>query len=169
MSLYEVTINIQELFEGMQKAIEEGDEDVQQLYADTLESMKFEFEHDAEGYVKYIRNCEADAKMLKEEADHFADRAKAASNRATNAKKFLEYCLKACGIEKMNAGAFKLSIQKNGGKVPVTVNVDASELPDEYRTVSYKADTDAIRSALDKGYEGNLFQYGEVGRSIRIR
>lgn len=168
-TIWDIHVDIQELLMGLAKAIEDGDEDVEKLYRDTLESVGFEFEDKLEGCCKFIRNQEAESKMLKEEAKHLTDRAKACDNRAKSTKGLIEFCMNSLGIEKINAGIFKVAMQKNGGKRPINILVDAESLPAEFQKVTVEADNDAIRTALDNGYEGDLFQYGEQGRSLRIR
>lgn len=167
--LYTIHVNLQAMLEGMHKAIEDGDEDVQKLYADTYESLRYDFESKLEGCVKYVRNQTSEAEMYEAEAKYFQDKARACKNRAKRTKDLMEFCMNAEGLEKANAGLFKVWMQKNGGKKPLIVNVDPEELPDEFRAVEYKADSDAIREALDNGYEGDLFQYGEVGKSLRFK
>lgn len=168
-SLYDIHVDIQELLQGLAKAIEDGDEDVEKLYRDTLESVQFDFTEKLEGCCKFIRNNEAEAKMLKEEAQHFTERARACENRAKYTKGLVEFCLNSLGIEKTTAGIFKVAMQKNGGKRPININVDATMLPEEYQKTIVEADKEAIRTALENGYDGNLFEYGEQGRSVRIR
>lgn len=107
--------------------------------------------------------------MLKEEAQHFTERARACENRAKYTKGLVEFCLNSLGIEKTTAGIFKVAMQKNGGKRPININVDATMLPEEYQKTIVEADKEAIRTALENGYDGNLFEYGEQGRSVRIR
>jgi hypothetical protein len=76
--------------------------------------------------------------------------------------------MKATNTPKIKGNILSVAIQKNGGKLPVVVDVDTSELPDDLVKVTEAPDLDAIRKALDAG-ECEYAHYGVRGESLRIK
>jgi hypothetical protein len=75
----------------------------------------------------------------------------------------------ATGKRKFKTDLFSFSIQKNGGKAPVILDIkDTSELPDELVRIKEEPDMEAIRNMLDKG-ECKFAHYGERGEGLRIK
>ena len=66
-------------------------------------------------------------------------------------------------------GLLKAKIQKNGGMLPLILSEAPERLPEAFRRVSYEADNEAIRKALDEGQELDFASYGERGESLRIK
>lgn len=76
------------------------------------------------------------------------------------------------GKTKFKTDLFSFNIAKNGGKAPLVINEeykDAGKLPERFQKMEIKADTDAIREALDAGEQLEFAAYGERGKSLRIR
>jgi len=167
MTLYEITGELREL----QNMIEEGaDPDV---VNDTIESVEFDLEQKAEGYVMVIRNLEAQAKAIKDEEKRLREKRLAAENGIERLKKRLFDSMNATGKKKLNAGVFTLSVQKNGGALPVIIDADVENMPKEMLKIDIKPDTKKIAELLqDEGksrYYSKFAHFGERGESLRIR
>ena len=168
MTLYEITGELREL----QNMIEEGaDPDV---VNDTIESVEFDLEQKAEGYVMVIRNLEAQAKAIKDEEKRLREKRLAAENGIESLKKRLFDSMNATGKKKLNAGVFTLSVQKNGGALPVIIDADCVEnMPKEMLKIDIKPDTKKIAELLQDEEKSRLYSkfahFGERGESLRIR
>ena len=167
MTLYEITGELLEL----QNMIEEGaDPDI---VNDTIESVEFDLEQKAEGYVMVIRNLEAQAKAIKEEEKRLREKRLSAENGIERLKKRLYDSMNATGKKKLNAGVFTLSVQKNGGSLPVIIDEDIKNMPEELLKIEVKPDTKKIAELLQDEEKAQLYSkfahFGERGESLRIR
>ena len=163
MNLYELTGSIREFMELCAQPEAELD---QQIIKDTLEGLDGAYDDKVDGWCKVIKNLDAEAKALKEEAKRLQGRQKAIENNIERMKAALMESLKATG--RTEAGELlKAKIQKNGGLLPVIV--DDVEIPEEYQKITIEANKEAIRDALDQGKELSFARYGERGESIRIK
>lgn len=118
-----------------------------------------------------IRQLEAYAAARKAEAKRIADLAKTDENRAKWLKGMLLMGLDVAGVDRIDGDRHRVTVAKNGGKVPVVVPDDVAVLPDAFvRTVVKRdADKDAIREALEGGADVPGCSLGERGRSVRIK
>lgn len=144
------------------------DEDIEaDVYRDTLEAIEGEFDDKIETYCKVIKNIEGDAKAVTEEIKRLQAKKKALENHVERMKATMYEAMQAVGKTSAGGKVLKATIQKNGGVLPLIV--DEELLPDEFKKVSYSADNDAIRKALDEGKELPFAHYGERGESLRIK
>lgn len=164
-SLYEVTGNILALQEMLEESVDD------QCLLDTMEAVQGEYEIKLESYCKVIKNLEADAEALKNEAKRLTDKRKVLENNVDRLKKAMFESMKATGTDKVKGQIFSVAIQRNGGKLPVVVadNVDLSKLPDELVKVVKSPDLDSIREWLETGNAVEGFTLGERGQSLRIK
>ena len=102
MELYEISGNIKSLWE----MYETGEIDLQ-TYTDTIESLGAEII--VEEHIKMIRNAEANASKLTEEADKLRNKAESEKKKAEKAKNLVINFLDAIQENKMNAGIFKVT------------------------------------------------------------
>lgn len=127
------------------------------------------------GYASLIIEIEARASTREKEADRLADRARIDRNKATWLKDRLKRYFEVSEIRALDTDRFHVVLATNGGKQPVVVNVEPELLPDVFRRVKTEVNTEAIRSHLEAigpltSPDGVvLAQFGERGRSIRIR
>lgn len=163
MNLYEVT---DEFFRLQEKA-ESGELDGSMLI--DLENAETKFEEKAEGYAKIIRNLEAQGEAIKSEEKRLAESRRTIEASVKRLKENLEGAMKATGKRKFEKGIFKFSIQKNGGKIPIIVDVPTEELADEFVIVSEKPDLEAIRKYIEETGDVTQFHFGERGESLRIK
>lgn len=140
-----------------------------QAIADTLESIAAEIEVKAENTVIIMKELEAEAAKLKAEEQRLNARRKVYENRVANLKQGLFDAMKTTGKEKFKTTLFSFSIAKNGGKIPVIVDVDTADLPDDLVTITEKPNLDAIAAFLEQNPESTLAHFGERGESLRIK
>lgn len=161
--LYEITGEILALQEMLENELDDTT-----LLTDTLEGVQGEYEFKLESYCKVIKNLEADADALKNEAKRLTDRRKVLENNIDRLKKAMFDSMKATNTDKVKGQLFTVAIQKNGGKLPIIVDVDVSKLPDELVKITESPDLEAIGKLLEQG-ESPLAHYGERGESLRIK
>ena len=164
-NLYELTRDMLTLQDMLTDP--EADE---QAVKDTLEGIQFEFEEKAEAYGKVLRNIEADMEMHKKEADRHAKIVQQDTNAINRLKEALKNAMELTGQTKVNAGLFKFSIAKNGGKLPLIV--DEKEVPEQFLIPKYEKDTERIREYLDgleKPEACTWARYGERGSHLSIK
>ena len=161
MNLYELTA----VYQRLQDQIESGED-----YEGILAVIGDEIEAKADGYARVIRNMEAEAKALKDEEKRLAEKRKLREAAIERLKQNLFESMKATGKEKFKTDLFSFSIQKNGGKIPVIVDVkDTSELPDDLVKITEAPDLDAIRKYIEETGDLTYAHFGERGESLRIK
>lgn len=140
-----------------------------EVVADTLEGIGGEIEVKAENTAKILKELEASVAASKSEEKRLAERRKQLETNAQKIKERLFDMMKTTGKVKFKTDLFSFSIQKNGGKLPVVLDVkDTSELPDDLVKITETADLEAIRELLDAG-DTRFAHYGERGESLRIK
>lgn len=140
-----------------------------QAITDTLESIAAEIEVKAENTAIVLKELEAEAAKINAEEQRLKDRRTSIESNAKNIKQRLFNAMKATGKEKFKTTLFSFSIAKNGGKIPVIVDVDTAELPDDLVTITEKPNLDAIAAFLEQNPESTLAHFGERGESLRIK
>lgn len=164
MNLYEITGNLLEL----QNLLETDDFDDETL-ADTLEAVEGEYEIKLENYCKVIRNLEANITAVKDEITRLTNKRKSLEKNIDRLKQAMFSSMKTTGMTKVKGSLFTVSIQKNGGKDPVVVDVDTYDLPDELVRIKEEPDIDAIREYIKLYPECKYAHFGERGESLRIK
>ena len=130
--------------------------------AEYLEQLQMDRDIKIENIACWIKNLQADAEALKAQKQAFADRQKAAENKAESLKKYLSEYL---GGQKFSTDKVAISFRKTSA-----VNViDMTKIPEEF--LKYKdpePDKTAIKNAIK---EGAVVAGAEVveGQSISIK
>lgn len=160
MNLYELTA----VYQRLQDQIEAGED-----YEGILAVIGDEIEAKADGYARVIRNMEAEAKALKDEEKRLAEKRKLREAAIERLKQNLFESMKATGKEKFKTDLFTFSIQKNGGALPVIVDVDTEYLPDDLVQITEKPDLKAIATYIEQTGDLTYAHFGERGESLRIK
>lgn len=163
-SLYELNAAYQNLMERLY------DEELpEEAVIDTLDSIEGAIEDKAEGYSKIIRQFDADIDALKDEEMRLAKRRRALENRKEMLKTNLFNTMKTVGLAKIKTPLFTVSIQKNGGKRGLVLDIPVEELPPAFQKVTIAADNDALRDWLGEAESCPFCHLAEQGESLRIR
>ena len=164
-TLYNLTTSYQILMEQLYDS-----EVSEEILIDTLDCLEGSIEDKAENYGKIIRQIESDISHIRDEEVRLAKRRKSLESRREFLKDSLFTAMKAVGLKQIKTPLFTVNIQKNGGKRALVLDVPVEELPECFRKVEYKADTEALRQWLD-GAEDNcpFCHLEEQGESLRIR
>ena len=141
MNLYEMTMAAKALYEMLC-----NNEIDAQTITDTLEAMGAE--EKLESYCKVIRQLEADAEALKAEKTRITDKKKTVENSVARMKLAVQEFLKAKGVQKDNAGIFKVALSTSKA-VEIT---DPTAIPEEFiKPAKVEFDKSAIRKVLMSG------------------
>lgn len=162
MTLYELTGEWLRLLD-----IAEEDDDPVALQ-DTLETLEGEIQDKVDSYCAVIRKLDSDIDYCTNEIHRISDRINAMIRNKDLIKQHLQNTMEITGQYKIKTKLNTVSIQRNGGYLPVILDVEQDDLPKDcfktIETVDYKA----IRAKLDAG-ECDFAHYAERGRSLRIR
>lgn len=165
MNLYELTGDMLKL----QQFLETGEVVDKELLNDVLADTTADYEEKIENCAKVYKNLTADVNEIDTEIKRLTARKKALETNADNLKIRMYDSMKATNTPKVKGKLFTVSIQKNGGKVPVIVDVSTDKLPDELVKIEEKPDLTAIAAYIDAHPETTLAHYGEQGESLRIK
>ena len=77
--------------------------------------------------------------------------------------------MKETGKEKIKSELFSIAVSKNGGKVPITIDVEPEELPEEFQKITVEADKDALRDYIQETGDLSYAHLEERGEHLSIR
>lgn len=140
-TLYELTGIYQQIYDM------DMDDETKQ---DTLESIDWteDFENKVEGYVKVIKNLDADIEVRKNEIDRLKKLNDADKSKKERMKIDLATSMELTGHEKVDTTLFKVSFRKSEA-----VEVDDFLLPEAYKVATWKADKERLKEDLKNGLE----------------
>lgn len=168
MNLYELTADYLKL----QSMLEDPEVD-QQAVTDTLEAMDFAIEEKADGYVRVIKNMQGSVDAIKLEIERLTEKKKHLEDSIKRLKTNLQESMVATGKRKIKTDLFQISIQKNGGAIPVIVDVPVEQLPDECVIITEAPDRKALAALLqdpeNKDHYSQYAHFGDRGESLRIK
>lgn len=165
MTIYEIT----EAFRNLLAMADDPDVDSEAI-ADTLEAMDGEIEEKADGVARVLCEMNTTIDSMKEQEQRMSKRRKSLESKRDSLKKRLEDMMRLANKTKFKTDSFSFNIQKNGGKIPIVVDVETADLPDDYVIITEKPDTEALRQYMEEhGGECEWAHFGEVGESLRIR
>lgn len=163
-TLYQLTGYYQQLIEML-----DDPEIDQQTFQDTIAAISDEIEVKAENYAKIIRNLEVNVESIALEQKRLAARKNVLENSITRLKTNLQEAMIIVGKTKFKTDLFSFNIQKNGGKLPVIIDVETNDLPDEFVVITEKPNLMAIGTYLETHPHCNFAHYGERGETLRIK
>ena len=159
-NLYELTGEWIQLMDKL-----ESGEDVELEFNETDEA----FEEKAEKYAMMIRNLESDYEAFEKEEKRYKEKKNTCKKGIEKLKSNLESAMIITGKRKFKKGVFSFSIQKNGGKLPVIVDVPTEELEDEFVIVTEKPDLTAIEKYINETGDITFAHFGSRGEGLRIK
>lgn len=148
-------------------AAETGAEE-DQAFLDTLEGLTGEIEQKADSYCYVMSSIDSQIAAVEKEIDRL-DKIKAAlTNHKDAVKRSIFNAMKAMDMPEIKTDLHKLKIQKNGGKLPLILDKDESDIPDKYLSTKTYVDKEKIRADLDSGIELAFAHLAERGEHLRI-
>jgi len=163
MQLYKISEAYKDILSALEDA--EVPEQIDEL-TEQLSTMQDTLESKAEACCQVVKTLELEAEAFKVEEDRIRKRRQTLENGAERVKRMLEMTLISLDIRDIEAGTFKVKIQKNNPSVLVE---DEAKIPEGYFIpVDPKLDKKGILEALKAGDDvpGCSIQRTE---SIRIK
>lgn len=159
---------IPDAFEAIENALLENGGDLTPELEAELDAIEGVLEWKAERICRLIRNNEASAKAYGEEIDRLQAHKRTHENTVDRLKRYLQSTMERLDRDKINAGVFKVALQKNS-RPSIRWNGDVNDIPERYKRVTvelngatayedFKADV-----TLPNGFEVQL------GKHVRVR
>lgn len=142
------------------------EEQAEQVFIDTLESIKGELDIKSAGYVAVINRLEAEQAKADEIAKAYASVAKSRKNAIKRMKDTLLYAMDVMEVSEMAAGDMTIKIKKNGGMQPLVID---GNVPDSLTKVTIEPDNEKIRAYLKDHEDCEFAHLEERGRHIEIK
>jgi len=134
-----------------------------------LETLDDAIEDKADGYARIITQAKAEIDSIDAEIKRLTTMKKSRKNTVDRLKENLFNAMKETGKTKFKTDLFAFSIAKNGGKIPVVVDVETADLPDDLVNIVEKPDLDALRDYIERTGDLTYAHFGERGESLRIK
>ncbi|ALS22149.1 siphovirus Gp157 family protein [Paenibacillus naphthalenovorans] len=168
-NLYQVAEQYRQFYNYMDEVLssdEDFTEEDLQLYFETLESIEDNLEQKLENTIKFLRNIEGDIEAFKKEKQRLERKQRYLQNTYDRLKQWMKDSLELNGIDKMNAGNFKVRLQKNNPSVEV---YDVEKVPKQYVTkTEIHVDKKLLLTELKEGKQIDGVQLAPEGKHIRI-
>lgn len=142
------------------------DDEDQQAFIDTLESLRGELVDKAAGYTHVIKQLEMEMQQCDQVVKEFSDKKEKRANAIKRMKQLMIEAMDAAGLESISAGEYTLKIAKNGGLQPLKIDGD---VPDSFTKVIVEPDNKKIRDALLEGQELEFAHLEPRGRHLNIK
>ena len=153
-----------------QRLADEIDGMDEQTVIDTLEGSTelMAIEEKALNISKWMANLSSESDAYENEIKRLSDHKKAVDNKNKWLKQYLQTCMEVAGLQKIKAGTFSLTLQKNPPKLIVD---DEKAIPASYLTIvpeHTEVNKAELKDALKNGNEIPGARL-ECGTSLRIR
>jgi Gp157 protein len=173
-TLFQIGEEIQALHELL---VESGgeitDPEAEAAIDNWLTETQLSLERKVDQYIWLIREFEGRADVREQAAKALMASAGADTNHAKRLKARLKAFLEICGLQKLQTKHFKLSIQANGGVLPLLIpsdwDDDPANAPEAFQRRTIVLDRDAIREAIRNNEETFGAELGERGSHLRVR
>jgi acyl transferase domain-containing protein len=169
MSLYAIKSEMLGLLEAFDQFGAESPE-VENAFREHAAALAEAFDSKADDYAALLRVAETRAAARKEESERIALLAASDEALAKRLREALMIAMQQTGRTKVDTDRFRLSVKRNGGKIPVEIT-DTAALPPEYMIpkVTHAVDRDAIRAALEAGTPVPGAALGERGWRLDLK
>ena len=162
-NLFDIVGEFNELY---QMATSE-EEQAEQVFIDTLDSLKGELTEKAAGYVAVMNRLDMEMKK----AEEIEKRYKAIKESRKNAiQRMKDACLWACdelGVKEIDAGDLKIKVKNNGGQLPLII--DKPEfVPENLTKITIEPDKAKIREYVENN-ECDFAHLEPRGRHIEVK
>lgn len=165
--LYQLTEEFENIWYGIMVAAEQGDGVIPPDMKQMLDSINIDIALKIENCCKVIADMESRAEACKNEAARLNAQRKSAEGHAEWLREYIKSSMTARGVEKQQAGLFKVSIQKNSdASLEITQEFD---IPHRFwRQPPAEIDKAELKAALKEGQEIHGAELRH-GTHLRIR
>lgn len=162
-TLFDIVGEFQQLYD---MAVSE-EEQSEQVFIDTLDSLKGELETKSCGYVAVLNKLEMEQKKADEIVKTYQAVSRSRKNSIKRMKDTLMYAMDGLGKTEIPAGDFTIKIKNNGGVQPMVIDLP-DQVPDNMTKITVEPDGDKIRAFL-KENECEWAHLEERGRHIEVK
>ena len=134
-----------------------------------LDCVTVQIENKCEAYCKLIKEMEAQGEARKAEAVRMRNLADTDLKAAKALRSRMLWFMESSGKKKVDAGKFRVKVQKNSGPQPIDVDEDRVPPPYLIETVVQTIDTARIREELAEGEDLKFARIMERGTHVRIK
>jgi Gp157 protein len=149
------------------------DEQAEAAIAEWLAETDVALDRKVDSYCGLIREFEARSEAREIEAKRLMAIAGADGNQAKRLKARLKDFFQVCGLQKLETPRFRVSIQANGGSLPLIVppawEADPASAPEAFHKHVIQLDREAIKNAIRNDEETHGAHLAEHGTHLRIR
>ena len=163
-SLFGLVGEYKELFE----MLTDTDEEDREVVETTLESVNFEIEKKAEGYLHIMDRLDMELAAAEKQKEMWT---KAVSTRKKAKEWMKQHVIEAMmqmGVDEIQAGDRKFKLGNAGGVKPLKF-VEDKEIPQSYMKVIYEKDNEKIRKALNDGEKLDFAYLGERAKTLKVK
>ncbi|MGA1712646.1 MAG: siphovirus Gp157 family protein [bacterium] len=148
-----------------------ADPDQEEVIKEFLADANEELERKLDGYAELIAEVKARITARKERAKEIQALVKSDEALVERLTKTLQWFFETNELKKVETDRHRISLAKNGGKVPVVFaeSFDVAELPEAFVVTKLEVNKEAVREALESGQELNFATLGDRGQSIRVK
>ena len=166
MNLYELTNEYQML----QSILEDPEADADEIQI-SMDALDAAIEEKADGYAMIMKNMESSIHGIDSEIERLEIRKNLLKSGIDRLKRNLHQAMVNTGKTKFKTDLFSFAIQKNGGALPVIVDVPLEELPEDLitYTISEKPNLKAIAQYMETTGDVSYAHFGDRGESLRIK
>lgn len=160
-SLFDIVGEFEQLY-AMATTEEEQSE---QVFLDTLDSLCGELDTKSAGYVAVMTKLDMEAKKADEIVKHYQAIRDSRKNHIKQMKDRLMYAMDMLNVSEMPAGDFTIKIKNNGGVQPIVID---GVVPDNMTKITIEPDNSKIREFL-KDNEADWAHLEPRGRHIEVK
>lgn len=148
-TLYEITADLRALDDLLDEIGGDlTDPEVERVTQQWTDELFASLDKKADGYASLIAEIHGRAEIRRAESKRLLERAKADEAKAEWLTSRLFDAMRATNQRLIETPRFRISIQRNGGKLPIDIH---DEVPQEWCRVRYEADKERIRETLESG------------------
>lgn len=161
-SLFDITAELRNALDNMEVDEETGEI----LNADAIDEAEAAFEEKIDGVACYIKETEALAKSIHDEAVRLRERERVAANKAARLREYLAACMTAAGRDRFESGRNRLSFRRSK-RVDI---LDVEKL--DPRFIAIQTTAKPLKNVIKDAIEGGEEVAGAViaeSRSLQIK
>lgn len=164
----ESLINLTGKYKTLLDLSSSADPEESQLFNDTLEALRGEIEHKADGIAIVRMNMVSRYEMVGKEINRLKEMEDALLSHIKRLDNYTKTCMEEMGVTEIKSDLHKIKIVKNGGLQPL--NIDEANVPEEYTKTEIKIspDKDKIRAALNNGEKLDFAELLTRGTHLKI-
>ena len=163
-SLYDLVGEYKELY----AMLTDTDDDDREVVETSLESVQFEIETKAEGYLKIMEKLDMELEAAEKQKDYWTKAVASRKNAKEWMRQHIMNAMLMMGVDEIDAGGKKFKLSKVGGVLPLVIDENKT-VPEKYTKITIEPDKKLIREALDKGEQLDFAHFGERAKTVKVK